>query len=256
MKNNCKSKKTKSVVFLGIDGSGKSTLSKNVSILLSANLNVALISDKLEYYEAKHLIHKKRFFIEKIRNVIGSYAKKAKSLKLYKIPKLIELLIRDRIIIKIKKRHYPDFIVLDGSPLLNLTAWSILYKEEFFNETMCLKVINILTSLNKDIRRDDQIFKIFPELSVLKRLGLAHLNMPDIVIFLDVEPEIALSRIETRERKKQVHETIEKLAKLRTAYSIMCKAIKNNMNITTYILPGNDTIRNITNKTITLIKSN
>ena len=73
------------------------------------------------------------------------------------------------------------------------------------------------------------------------------MNLPDIVIFLDVEPSIAIDRIDKRGQKKQVHETEEKLTKLRHAYLITCKVIQRELGIPTCILAGNDTINNITN---------
>ena len=68
---------------------------------------------------------------DEIRKIISSYAKKAKSLKGYKIPKLAELLLRDHILDEVKKWYSPDYIILDGAPLLNLTAWAYLYKQKY-----------------------------------------------------------------------------------------------------------------------------
>jgi len=236
----------KSIAILGIDGSGKSTLSKNISKKLSDNLNVALVSDKLQFYKDNQLKPTQPFITENFRERVSKIAKNAKSLKMYKIPKLAELLLRDILLLEIKKWYHSDMIVLDGSPLLNLTAWAILYKEKYFNENVCLKAIKILSSSDKEISKDDQIFKDFPELSILKKLGLTHLNLPDIVIFLDVEAKIAIDRINKRGEKKQVHETEEKLTKLRNAYHIVCDVIQKDMNIATLILNGNNTIDNIT----------
>ncbi len=243
----------KSIAFLGIDGSGKSTLSKNISKMLSDSSNVALVSDKLEFFKNNELKPTQPFITENIRGRISKIAKNAKSLKLYKIPKLAELLLRDILLLEIKKWYHPDIVVLDGSPLLNLTAWAILYKEKFFNENVCLKAIKILSSRDEAISRNDQIYKDFPELSALKKLRLTHLNLPDIVIFVDVEPCIAIDRINKRGEKKQVHETEEKLTKLREAYLKTCKVIQNELDIPTYILAGNDTIENVNKSAIDFI---
>ena len=251
-----KFKKTESIkyiAFLGIDGSGKSTLSKSISKLLSDNSSTALVSDKLEFFKNKKLKPTQPFITENIRERVSKIAKNAKSLKLYKIPKLAELLLRDTLLIEIKRWYNPDIIVLDGSPLLNLTAWAILYKEKFFNENVCLKAIKILSSKDEDIARDDQIYKDFSELSALKKLRLTHLNIPDIVIFLDVDPGIAINRINNRGQKKQVHETEEKLSKLRNAYLITCRVIQKELGIPTFILAGNDTINNITDSAASFI---
>jgi len=249
-----KAKSVKSIAVLGIDGSGKSTLSKNVSKLLSDTACTALVSDKLEFFQNNQLKPTQPFITENIRARVSKIAKNAKSLKMYKIPKLAELLLRDILLIEIKKWYHPDIIVLDGSPLLNLTAWAILYKEKFFNENVCLKAIKILSSRDEGIERDDQIYKDFPELSALKKLRLTHLNLPDIVIFLNVEPNTAIDRIDKRGQKKQVHETEEKLTKLRNAYLITCEVVQKELGIPTYIIAGNDTIDNITDSAVDFIK--
>jgi len=248
-------KTIKTIAVLGIDGSGKSTLSENLSKILSDDSSVGLVSDELNFYENGKFKQVQPLITENIRNIVGKYAKNAKSLKLYKIPKLTELILRDILLIEIKKWYYPDLVILDGSPLLNLSAWAILYKEEFFNEDILLKAIKILSSYENGIRRDDPIFKDIPELSALKKLGLTHLNLPDLVIFLDVEPQIAIERIKKRGQKRQVHETEEKLSKLRFAYVKTCEVIKRDLNIPTYVLAGNDTLENITNSAVKFAKS-
>jgi len=248
-------KTIKTIAVLGIDGSGKSTLSENLSKILSDSSVVGLVSDELNFYENGEFKQVQPLITENIRNIVGRYAKNAKSLKLYKIPKLTELILRDILLMEIKKWYHPDLVILDGSPLLNLSAWAILYKEKFFNEDILLKAMKILSSSDDDIRKDDPIFKDIPELSALKKLGLTHLHLPDIVIFLDVEPQIAIERIKKRGQKRQVHETEEKLSKLRFAYLKTCKVIKRDLNIPTVRLAGNDTLENITNSAVKFAKS-
>jgi len=110
-----------------------------------------------------------------------------------------------------------------------------------------------LSSSDDEISRDDQIYKDFPELSTLKKLKLTHLNLPDIVIFLDVKPSIASKRIENRGQRRQVHETEEKLNKLRNAYSHTCEVVQTKLKIPTKIIDGDNSIENITNSTLKFI---
>ena len=63
--------------------------------------------------------------------MVSDYAKNAKSLKQYKIPKLTELLLRNVLLNEVKRWYHPDYVVMDGSPLLNLTSWAILYKKSY-----------------------------------------------------------------------------------------------------------------------------
>ncbi|PKP31662.1 MAG: hypothetical protein CVT99_07865 [Bacteroidetes bacterium HGW-Bacteroidetes-16] len=233
------------IAFIGIDGSGKSTLSKNVSISLSEKSKVALISDILKFYEKSEVKQAQPILTENIRTRVSDYAKSAKSLKQYKIPKLAELLLRDVLLNEVKRWCHPAYIVLDGSPLLNLTSWAILYKEEYFNANVCLKVIKVLSSNDSDIAKDDPVFKQFSELSILKNVKLNHLNLPDAVIFLDVDPKIAMERIDKRGKVKQVHETEEKLTKLREAYLITCIVLQEKLQVPVLLINGNDSIQNI-----------
>ena len=251
-----KPKKTrciKSIAVLGIDGSGKSTLSENISITLSATEEVTLVTDKLQFYENGKPKKMPPFITEHIRRAIGSYAKNAKSLKLYKAPKLAELLLRNSLISKIKRWHNPDCLVLDGSPILNLTAWSILYKEKLFSEVVCVKAIKILCSMGDDIPPNDPIYTDFPELKTLKRIGLAKFDLPEIVLFLDADPKIAISRINKRGEKRQVHEKEEKLAKLRSAYLSICNILSDNFDIPTLIIAGDNSIEETTNTAVEFI---
>ncbi|MFC1726747.1 hypothetical protein ACFL4T_14080, partial [candidate division KSB1 bacterium] len=74
------------------------------------------------------------------------------------------------------------------------------------------------------------------------------------VIFLDVDPSVALKRIEKRGEKMQVHETNEKLSKLQNAYRLTCKVIKQEFNIPMLVIDRDDTIENITLSAIDYIK--
>ncbi|MBU1700638.1 MAG: 1-acyl-sn-glycerol-3-phosphate acyltransferase [Candidatus Eisenbacteria bacterium] len=228
--------------MLGIDGSGKSTLSRRMAIAFSSTDRTCLISDRLELFERRELLHLQPLLTEKVRRWIGAQAKQAKSLVRYKIPKLAELLLRDRLLKEAGRWYRPEAVFMDGMPLLNLTAWSILYREEHFNEELCAKALAILTGRGPKgslkIRRDDPIFRQFPELIRLKQLHLDQMQTPDLVIFLDVPPEVCIRRIDARGEKKQVHETEEKLAKLREAYLLVCSVLNKYWEMPVLVLDG------------------
>ena len=67
-------------------------------------------------------------------------------MKRYKIPKLAELLLRDHMLRDVQRWYHPDLVVMDGSPLLNLVAWAMLFKEASFGEELCTKVISFFTA--------------------------------------------------------------------------------------------------------------
>jgi len=225
----------KIIAFLGIDGSGKSTLSKMVTEKISKNFSVCYFSDDTEFFEDGSSRPIQPFLTEKMRGMLGAYAKKAKSLKLYKVPKLAELLLRNHLCGDMNKWYHPDFVVMDGCPLLNMAAWAAIYKKGKLNEKSCAAAIGILAHKGEQIAYNDQIFSDFPELLYLKKLKLEPMVLPDIVVFLDVPPKIAIDRINARGESKQVHETEEKLNELRNAYLLVCRVIKTYFNVATDI---------------------
>jgi len=174
---------------------------------------------------------------------------------MYKVPKLTELLLRDRLLGEIRKWYSPDMVVMDGSPLLNLTAWAVLYKEEHFNRDTCLKAMKILSSRGDEIEKDDPVFSQFPELAAIKRMRLNALKLPDVVVFLDLPPGISVTRIEKRGEKQQVHETPEKLSKLRDAYVLACDIIRDELELPTLTIDGNDSQENIASIAEAFIRS-
>ncbi|MCX6834298.1 MAG: 1-acyl-sn-glycerol-3-phosphate acyltransferase, partial [candidate division Zixibacteria bacterium] len=174
------------LAFLGIDGSGKSTVSTLAAQRFSESLRVCLVSDELRVFENGHRRELQPLPSEKLRQRISAYAKTVGSLKQYKIPKLAELLLRDRLMHEAGRWYSPDLIVMDGSPLLNLLAWSVLYQQEELDNATCSTALGILSGRTKDVSRSNSIFARFPELARMKRLGLTHLTLPDIVILIDV----------------------------------------------------------------------
>ena len=232
-----KKQPARTIAFLGIDGSGKSTLSRLISEELSGECSVCLVSDNLAMYENGSLKQVQPLIAEKLREAVGSYAKSAASLKNYKIPKLAELLLRDYLLGEIERWYHPDCIVLDGSPLLNMVAWAGLYRENLLDEDVCSRAINILTGQDV-VTIGDPIFEQFNELKHMKRLKLNRLTLPDSVFFIDVPPSVAIDRIETRGEQMQVHETEEKLDKLRSAYHLVCRTIENKFSLPVVTLDG------------------
>ncbi|MBC8425250.1 hypothetical protein H8E07_14090 [bacterium] len=99
----------------------------------------------------------------------------------------------------------------------------------------------------------DPLFKEFPELKLMKRLGLTRLAMPDAVVFLDIPPAVSMARIVNRGEKMQVHETEEKLGRLREAYLLVVEAARERLGLPAFVLDGDRTPDTITAEALSLI---
>ncbi len=239
------------VTVIGIDGSGKSTLSRHLAGCFEGDS--CFIGDNLELFKDGAPCDAQPLVANEVRKWVGRQAKSAKNLAHYKIPKLAELLLlRDRLLSDVHRWYRPGQVFMDGSPLLNMIAWAILYHEEAFNEKVCATAMDILTGKHACGKRDPT-FKQFPELLTLRKLNLTHLHLPDAVIFLDVDPAICMERITSRGETVQAHENIEKLTKLRKAYQLVCDVLQKTLPV--YRLTGDETVEQITDEAAAFLKS-
>ncbi|MGD8321510.1 MAG: 1-acyl-sn-glycerol-3-phosphate acyltransferase [Gemmatimonadota bacterium] len=226
------------VAVLGIDGSGKSTLSRALARRLSWDGRGCLVTDDVEVFEQGEPVSTPELLAEKLRASLGRRTKIAGSLKSYKIPKLMELLLRDHIVEELRAWYAPDVVVLDGSPLLNITAWTGLYGEQALDEATCISVMRVLSGKDESLAPDDPVYRAFPELGKLKRLHLARMQVPDAVLFLDVDPAVCMERIRRRGEERQVHETEEKLGRLRLGYRMVCRVVERDLHVPARALDG------------------
>jgi thymidylate kinase len=226
------------VAVLGIDGSGKSTLSRRLAVELSTKGNTCLIGEGLELFAEGRARATQPLVKERLRAWLQARSKHAESLARYKIPKLTELLLRDALLGEAKRWYGPDVVIMDGSPLLNMTAWSVLYREEPLSEAFCAQVVGILAGRTPSTASHKALFEEFPVLRTMQRLRLTRLSLPDAIVFLDVEPTVAMQRIRARGEDVQVHETEEKLARLRAAYTQVVAATKKELGRPAYVFSG------------------
>jgi len=238
------------VAVIGIDGSGKSTLSRRMAGCFEGDS--CFIGDSLELFKNGAACDAQPLVANEVRKWVGRQAKSAKNLAHYKIPKLAELLLRDRLLSDVHRWYRPDRIFMDGSPLLNMTGWAILYHEDAFNEDVCATAMDLLTGKHACGKRDP-IFKEFPELLALRKLNLTHLHLPDAVIFLDVDPAVCVERITSRGEAVQAHENIEKLTQLRKAYALVCDVLQKTRPVCR--LAGDKSLEQITDEAVAFIKA-
>jgi 1-acyl-sn-glycerol-3-phosphate acyltransferase len=239
-----KSRKTvPSVAVIGIDGSGKSTVSRRLAQDLSTSGASCLVSDRLQFFLDGGEKSIQPLALERVRGAIGDYAKSAKSLKAYKIPKLAELILRDRLLNELKRWYAPELIIQDGSPLLNMTAWVTLYQIERLNDSDYARAMAFMAGERAAIGRNDPLLSQLPELRILDRLHLTHLGLPQVVVFIDCPPKTACERIAARGEHLQVHETEEKLGRLRVAYQMVCRITAEHSGIPTSQVDGSQPLQ-------------
>jgi 1-acyl-sn-glycerol-3-phosphate acyltransferase len=242
-----------SLAVLGIDGSGKSTLSARVARALSSSRPVCLITDTIEFYEHGEQKQVQALAAEMVRQALARRTKAAKSLKSYKIPKLAEMMLRDHLLGAVQRWYSPEVIVLDGSPLLNMAAWARIYKGEAFDAEVCAATVAIVTGRDEAPAKNDAVYEKLPELRGLARLGLASMKLPDAAVLLDVDPAVSISRIEQRGQQRQAHETHDKLSRLRDGYLMVCEIAQERFGLAVRVLDGRMTLEEVTDSTLQFI---
>ncbi|WP_432472833.1 1-acyl-sn-glycerol-3-phosphate acyltransferase [Amphritea sp. HPY] len=244
---------SKLIAVMGIDGSGKSSLSHNLSRNLSRHGEVCLISDRMELYHQGDEQAIRPLFSETLRNAISHYAKQARSLKSYKLPKLAELLLRDHLTGEAEHWYRPEHIIQDGSPLLNLVGWSILYQEQAFSQQACAKAIKLL-SARQQLPESDPIFDSFPELRRLQQLRPDGMTLPDVLIMLDIDPELCCQRIASRGEPVQPHETADKLSRMRRGYLRVCEVVEQQLGIPVLVISTTADMEQVCNQATQFIQ--
>lgn len=242
------------IAILGIDGSGKSTVSRLITQHLSTDNKTCLVSDRLEFYEKGELKPLQPLGLDAVRGIVSRYAKNARSLATYKIPKLTELLLRDRLLGEVTRWYAPRFIVQDGSPLLNMAAWAALYRMDTIDDQILATAISVLAGEQRGLRRANPVFQQLPELRHLDRLGLTHLRLPQVLVLLDLPPSIACQRIAARGEVRQPHENEERLGKLREAYLRVVQIISRNGRLPTLIVDGTTSLEQAAGESLRFVR--
>ena len=140
---------------------------------------------------------------------------------------------------------------------ISTCLWCRKAKMFLANNNVEYEYIDIDRSSQNDreaIRKDDPIFEKFHELKIFRRFRLDHMRLPDAAIFLDVAPAVSIQRIQSRGEQRQVHETEEKLAKLREGYLLVSQVIEKEFNIPTRVLEGELEIERLTASAIEFVK--
>ena len=128
---------------------------------------------------------------------------------------------------------------------MNITAWVRLYQKEEPEDRVLASAMRILSG-SEEVESNDAAYQAFPELMAMKRLRIPKLRCPEAALFLDVDPALSVRRIQSRGETRQVHETHEKLERLREGYLSVCRILEGQLRIPAGILDGNEGIEEVT----------
>ena len=236
------------IAIVGVDGSGKSSCFEGVLERLPKE-KLGGIGDEVFVFQKGQSV-KPRVKYLKIKRFLGKKAKNIRNRTLYKALKFTELILRVKLHDQIEKRYKPEIMLTDGTPLINTMGWGSFYKPDIFREDTCKDVAEYLTGTRIPASQRGFYRKYLPEILLVNMLGV-RFQKPDVVFFLKVSPDVAMSRVGGRGKERQVHETEAFLGKLQEAYLLVCKILSEDIRI--YII---DTDKKTLEQVIRFVVSN
>jgi len=223
------------VSIVGIDGCGKTSTFEAALDRLAADATVVGIGDRVLSGGPDGTLHERTDIPRaRLTRTVGRLAKGLRSPALYKNLKFLDLTERTRLIDHVTRHDRPDVVLCDGDPLVNTAAWAAarfargqLAHDDALDEGLSLLTRErriALRALPGELRRSWQ-------LALLNRLRLGRFAYPDLVVFLRVEPAVALQRIRARGRPLQAHETAAFLGELDRAYDRVCALLERRRGL-------------------------
>jgi thymidylate kinase/SAM-dependent methyltransferase len=237
------------VCLLGIDGSGKSTITTTLPYILAAELNLRAGSagEAFRIVEADE-DHLAPGFHPNGLPITGHLSKRFKcqakrvvdNRRLYPFFKLSQMVFQDDAACRLGQRYSADVIVSDGNVLLSATGRAANYirpASEEANVSMQepdaaeLKAVFAYLLEGKPLTEKSQarlphLGKARMVQHLAARLGIHAGWLPDVVIFLDLSPALAMARIASRGQKIDLHENEDDLAQARDMYLKTIDAFK------------------------------
>jgi len=232
---------TLQVCVLGIDGSGKSTVTASLPAVLSAELGVRAGAAGEEFLmvdpSEDHLA--RRFHPDGLP-LAARLSKRLKRLgkrvvdrrKLYPAVKLAQMMSQDHAAHRLGERYEAAAVISDGNVFLSATGRAANYLRPASDkdrdahagpgpEDLCAVFDYVLDgkpipedrqSRLPDLRKARRLYRL------MRSLGLRGAWLPDVVVFLDLSPKIALERIAGRGAKVDRHENESDLSQAREMY--------------------------------------
>ena len=238
------------VCVLGIDGSGKSTVVAALPAIMAAQNGVVVgaagDSFRIVAPDQDHLAS--QFYPDglpiaaRLSLRLRRMAKKVVDRpKRYSVFKLAQMLAQDSAAQALVKRYKPRLFVSDGNAFLSTAGRASNYLRAASAATHAeapepevQDLLAVFEHILEDKPLPPQSVARLPSLRkgklIYKLSNLLRLHavwLPDIVIFLDLSPELALSRITSRGKKIDKHENLADLTQAREMYRKTLQAFQS-----------------------------
>lgn len=226
------------VSIIGIDGSGKSTVTPALADLVAAELGVTAVAvgDDFRCKTPEEDLFLPGFAPDgeildaRLDRLFRKGAKAATDYRrLYPPLKLAQLAMQERTARQIDTNYRPDVIFCDGNLLLSSAGRAINYMDSkaepaTFN-SMGAPIEALYDYVMEGKPLSPKMVRPIPCLKLMRwlrwfdeRLNLGLMTLPDALVFLDIAPETALARLTARGKKLDRHENIHDLTQAQTMY--------------------------------------
>jgi cytidylate kinase len=227
------------VCILGIDGSGKSTISAALPTVLAAEVSLVAGAAGETFNvcgpDEDHLAPKFHPDGLPISSHLTMLLKRAAkrlvdNRTLYPAFKIAQMVTQDVAAAALAKRYRAHSLISDGNALLSATGRAANYLRAASDggempspsaedlEAVFSYIIDGRPIPPQTQRRLPRLQRARAIYKLAGYLGLRAVWMPDIVIFLDLPPEISIERIASRGKKVDRHENLADLAQAREMY--------------------------------------
>ena len=235
------------VAVLGIDGSGKSTLARTLPMVLAAELNLvaAAAGDEFLVFGADqdHLapgFHPEGLpLAARLASVFQKLAKRFSGGGAYPYLKLAHLMFQDDAAVSIGSRYGCDVVVSDCNLILSAMGRAGNYRRGATHagaprpRSTVDDLRAVFAFLVEGEALPDESARRLPSMSAAgavsgaaRMLGFDGVWIPDVVLFLDVDPEIALGRIRDRGASVDRHENLGDMQRARETYLKALRALE------------------------------
>src|SRR5438128_2530156 len=236
---------TLQIAVVGIDGSGKSTLASSLAVVIAAERRLIAGSAAADQFWirapemdlAGRGFHPHGYAIAARLNLLFRRLSHlvVDHKALYPVAKVFQMLLQDNAAVKLSRRYHVDVMVSDGNLLLSGAGRAFNYRGHVENPPTADDVDDAFQHLLQGTRLGPESRRRLPDLKTADALAMtARLTrmqgvwIPDRVIFLDLTPEAAVSRVHSRGAKVDRHENPADLTVAREGYMRVLDVVRRN----------------------------